>query len=132
MFSITKPISVSEATQLSPVTLAFVGDAVETLYVRTQLALDVGAKSGKLHRLTADKINAHTQALCAARVRPLLTDEETEIFHHGRNAHTTSQAKHASPVDYHNATGFEALLGFLYLTGRSDRLTFLLTQAFQG
>lgn len=131
MFSINKPISVSEASQLSPVTLAFIGDAVETLYVRTDLSLNCGAKSGKLHRLTADKINAHTQAQCAAKIRPLLTEVEDEIFHHGRNAHTSSQAKNASPVDYHNATGLEALLGFLYLTGQAERLEFLLTKAFE-
>ena len=132
MFTIDHPITVDEAMKLSPVVLAFVGDAVETLFVRTQLSLESTAKSGKLHRLTADRINAHTQALSAAKVAPLLDETETAVFHHGRNTHTSSQAKNASPADYHNATGFEALLGFLYLTGQSDRIRYLLSVAFEN
>ena len=130
MFTIDRPVTIDEAMNISPVVLAFVGDAVETLYVRTRLSLESSAKSGKLHRLTAERINAHSQAVSAAKVMPLLDDTEISVFHHGRNTHTTSQAKNASPADYHNATGFEALLGFLYLTGRSERLDQLLTAAF--
>ena len=130
MFAITKPLDPSDTMQMSPVVLAFVGDAVETLYVRTALSLDCGAKTGKLHRLTADKINAHSQAVSASKVQPLLTETEAEVFRHGRNTHTQSRAKNASPVDYHNATGFEALLGYLYLTGQSERISFLLSVAF--
>ena len=75
-----------------------------------------------LHKHAADEVKAEAQKELMTRILPLLTEEETTVFKRGRNANSHSVAKHASVTDYRIATGFEALLGFLYLNGRMDRI----------
>ena len=74
-------------------------------------------------------VNAASQAALVAAMLPLMTEEEASVFRHGRNAKTSSVAKHADIHDYRNATGLEALFGYLYLSDRMDRATELLKQA---
>ena len=120
-----------DASQLAPLTLAYVGDAVYELIVRTLIVGQGDAKPDRLHRKTSAVVNAHAQAVAAERIRPLLSEEELGIYRRGRNAHPQTTAKHASVSDYRKATGFEALVGRLYLEGRVDRLMELVRAGLQ-
>ena len=104
--------------------LAHVGDAVFELMVRLHLASAV-TKNGSLHRAAVGMVNAKAQAGDMERLLPLLSEEEAEVFRRGRNVKVHSVPKHASPGDYHAATGLEALFGYLYLMGRRERLNAL-------
>ena len=105
---------------LSPSVLAFVGDAVYGLYVRTALA-DTSRPSGELHKMSASVVNAAAQAKAFSLIEPILNDKELSIFKRGRNFHTSSTPKNASNGDYHTATGLECLFGWLYLSGDKQR-----------
>ncbi|MBQ9407990.1 MAG: ribonuclease III [Clostridia bacterium] len=107
--------------------LAFVGDAVYELFVRAQLTLK-GGKANALSDLTVAKVRASAQAASLARVLPVLTDDEKAIVRRARNAKQTPP-KHADPVDYHDATALEAVMGYLYLTQQTGRLNELLRLA---
>jgi ribonuclease III family protein len=122
------PMNETDIRQLGPVTLAFVGDAVHTLYVRTQLARS-GKAPRQLHLDTSGQVRAQAQAMAAHQLMAGFSEEEKRIFLRGRNAKTTNIPKHAQMGEYRSATGFEALLGFLYLSGRRERLGELLEQA---
>ncbi|MFI3128911.1 MAG: ribonuclease III domain-containing protein [Bacillota bacterium] len=111
-----------DARNMSPVSLAFVGDGVYTLYIRTMVAKSSTAKAGVLHKTASSYVKAESQAKAMLALEGRITDVEEYIFKRGRNAKTTNSAKNASMIEYKIATGFEALLGYLYLTGKNDRL----------
>ena len=113
---------------MNPVVLAFLGDAVYTLYVREKCALGSDAKAGTLHKLAADTVNAGAQAGFADRILPLLSEEELSVFRRARNAKKGTKAKHSTVSDYNKSTGLEALLGYLYITGEYARLGELLAK----
>lgn len=123
MLDLTAPIDKDRARTLNPVVLAFVGDAAYTLYVRRELALSHGFHTGELNRLATEKVSAHGQSGMLERVLPLLTEEEAEVFRRGRNAKKPTKSKNASVAEYVRSTGFEALLGYLYLTGQTARIS---------
>ncbi|MCI8360250.1 MAG: ribonuclease III [Clostridiales bacterium] len=106
---------------LNPLTLAFVGDAVFGLLVRERLAgLDLAA--GRLHPVSVGLVRAEAQAKAVELLLPRLSDEETAVYKRGRNAHAGNVPKNATVQEYHAATGLEALFGFLYLAGRTQRI----------
>lgn len=115
------------AKAYNPIVLAFVGDAVHTLIVRHDLTLNSDAKAGDLHRTASKTVSAVAQSKLADLLIPLLTEEEKDIYMRARNAHTHSSAKNADLADYKKASGLEAVLGFLYLTGQNERLFQLLS-----
>ena len=106
---------------LSPSVLCFVGDAVYGLCVRTALS-KVNRPSGELHRLSVKLVNAVAQAEGFAVIENQLTEKELAVFKRGRNFHTSSTPKHATNAQYHTATGLEALFGYLYLSGQTERV----------
>ena len=116
------PVEKTRAKQLNSVVLAFVGDAVYTLCVRTRLALESGEKTGELNRRTAERVSAHGQSEALEAILPRLTEEEADIYRRGRNAKKPTKSKNATVAEYVRSTGFEALLGYLYLTGQSERI----------
>ena len=126
MFGENDFLAPETARSLSPVTLAFVGDAVYSLYVREQLVRSADFKAWQLNKLSSQKVSAHGQSELAERILPLLTEEEAEVYRRGRNAKKTARAKHATVSEYNRSTGFEAVMGYLYLTGRYDRIEVLL------
>lgn len=113
-----------QAAQMSPLVLAYVGDAVWELYVRSQLVAERGADSraNELHGLAKQAVNAESQAAMVHALLEYLDDEERDVVRRGRNARPGHAPRASGPVDYRHATGFEALLGFLHLTGRTKRL----------
>lgn len=118
--------------RLSPLTLAFVGDAVYEVYIRTMLAKDVNMQVSKLHRLAVKYVSAVAQSNIVHRISDNFTEEEMDVYKRGRNAHSHTSAKNADIVDYRCATGFEALLGYLYLKKSSERLEEILELAFKA
>ena len=114
---------------IAPLKLAYLGDAVFEIIIRTLTLDTTGGPVKNLHKKSSSLVNAASQAALAAAMLPLMTEEEASVFRHGRNAKTSSVAKHADIHDYRNATGLEALFGYLYLSDRMDRATELLKQA---
>lgn len=112
--------------QLPILNLAYIGDTVFDLYVRTMLVSDVDARVHELHLMSAKRVCAGGQAQAFRRIEPMLSEEELGIYKRGRNSHMGTVAKNASIVDYRTATGLEALIGYLFLCGRDDRLTELM------
>lgn len=116
------PVPRERAKQLNPVVLAFVGDAAYTLFVRERLALSCACKTGELNRRASELVSAHGQSGSLERILPLLTEEEEGIYRRGRNAKKSTKSKNATVREYVRSTGFEALIGYLYLTGQSERI----------
>ena len=110
----------------SPLTLAFIGDAVYELLMRSLIVRRGNAPVNKLNRQADELECAARQSEIIAAVEPELTEEEAHEYVRGRNAKSPTRAKHASIADYRRATGLEALIGYLYLTGRLDRAAELL------
>lgn len=113
-------------TAYSPLLLAYVGDAVYELVVRTVIAMEGNRSPKAMNKEAVRYVNAAAQAAAADAIGPLLTEEEADILRRGRNAHPATTAKHMSVGDYRKATGLEALAGYLYLSGREERLTELI------
>ena len=107
---------------LSTLGLAHLGDGVYEVMVRSWLVLHGKAKAKDLHRATVKYVAAPAQAERFEKIQPLLTDEETDVFRRGRNTAPHSIPKAASRAQYQTATGLEALFGWLYLQGRTERL----------
>lgn len=127
MFNFFTTVSADNARNLSPITLAFIGDAVYSLYVREKLVLSTDFNTGTLQKLTSTSVSAHGQSELLEKIMPLFTEEEADIFRRGRNAKKPTKSKNASVAEYNRSTGFEAVLGYLYLTGQYDRITQLLS-----
>ncbi len=113
-----------DTATLPSLTLAFVGDAVYELYVRTVL-LEKSRVAKMLSKATVARVNHGLQSKVVAAIEAELTDKEEAVLHRGRNAHG-SVPKNGSLVDYRRATGLEALVGYLYLSGQHDRLIWVL------
>ena len=107
---------------ISPLSLAYVGDGVYELMIRERLIGAGNYPPKKLHTAAVALAKAPAQAAAAARILPLLTEEEQAVFRRGRNANSATMAKHATMTDYRRATGFEALMGWLYLSGQTERM----------
>ncbi len=108
--------------ELSPLTLAFIGDTVFDLIVREELICDANRPANDLHNLAVKKVKASAQAEFVEKILPVLTEKEITVFKRGRNAKVGHLPKNASQSDYHKATGFEALIGYLYLSDEIDRI----------
>ena len=126
LFNIGQTVSVQTANGLSPIVLAFIGDAVYSLYVRERLAIEHDYKSGELNKLAVSKVRASAQAERAVKVQEILTDDELAIFKRARNTKKGTKAKSASVSEYNLSTGFEALIGYLYIVGNIQRLNEIL------
>ena len=117
---------------LSSLGLAHLGDSVFEVMVRSWLCLHGKAKAKDLHRATVHYVAAPAQAERAERMLPLLTQEEADVFRRGRNTAPHSVPKAATRAQYQAATGLEALFGWLYLQGRTDRLNELFSIMMEG
>lgn len=115
----------------SPLTLAHIGDSVYDLIIRTVIVERANRPVNDLHRLAVRYVKAESQAQMILALMEELTPEEEAVYRRGRNAKPHTTAKNASLADYHKATGFEALLGYLYLTHQTERLLYLVKQGIQ-
>ncbi len=122
MQSLFQQLSEREVNQLNMLALAHVGDAVYELLVRSMLCREKNAAVVKLHRLTVEKVRAEAQAEAVKKILPLLSEDELAVYKRGRNTKVNSAPHHAEIAQYHAATGLEALFGWLYLQGKTERV----------
>lgn len=106
----------------SPVVLAYIGDGIYELLIRTILVERGNCSANALHKRVSNYVRASAQAAIILALQDDLTEEELQVYKRGRNAKTVSMAKHATMHDYRCATGFEALMGYLYLTDQMKRM----------
>lgn len=112
--------------EYSPLALAFIGDSVFDLIIKSVIVEKANCQVNKLQNKTSKIVRATTQALIADALKDTLTEEETNIYRRGRNAKPYTKAKNASYSEYCKATGLEALTGYLYLKGETERLVSLI------
>lgn len=105
----------------SPLTLAYMGDGVFDLIIRSVVVGKGNTKASQLHQRTSQIVKAHSQSVLIETLVPYLTEEEMDVYRRGRNAKSPTMAKHASMSDYRKATGLEALMGYLYVTDQFER-----------
>jgi len=115
-----------DPTQLGPLVLAYIGDTVFDLYVRTHLILSTDLTAHGLHMQAAKHVCAAAQSAAFKKVEGLLTEDEAAVFRRGRNSHIGTVPKNAAIGDYRAATGLEAVIGWLYLKGDDERLNELM------
>ena len=106
----------------SPLTLAYIGDGVFDLVIRSLVVGKGNTKASQLHAHTSHIVKAKTQAMMIDALEPDLSEEEADVYRRGRNAKSPTMAKNATMADYRKATGFEALMGYLYLQDRFERV----------
>lgn len=115
-------MSAVDVNAISMLGLAHIGDGVYELLTRTMLCKQGHSAAAKLHRLTVSYVNAPAQAAAAKKIMPLLTAQELAVYKRGRNAKVNSVPQKATEGEYHAATGLEALFGWLYLQGETQRI----------
>ena len=106
----------------SPLTLAYIGDGIYDLIIRSLVVAKGNTRASELHKRTSQIVKAKTQAEMIELIMPLLSEEEADIYKRGRNAKSPTMAKNATMADYRKATGFEALMGYLYVKDQVPRL----------
>ena len=117
---------------LSPLSLAYIGDAVYEVYVRTRIIREQpNMPAHKLHTHAVKYVKAAAQSASVSALADILTEDELAVFKRGRNAKSPTVPKNADIRDYRRATGFEALVGYLYLSGETERLEYIMEQAYE-
>ena len=122
MYGFFHEMPVQDVNKISMLGLAHVGDAVYELLYRSKLCTDGHTAVAEMHRMTVAFVRAEAQAEAAAKLLPVLTTEEASVYKRGRNAKVNSVPHNADISQYHAATGLEALFGWLYLLGRTERI----------
>ena len=122
MYGFFPEMHVQDVNKISMLGLAHVGDAVYELLYRSKLCTDGHTAVAEMHRMTVAFVRAEAQAEAAAKLLPVLTTEEASVYKRGRNAKVNSVPHNADIGQYHAATGLEALFGWLYLLGRTERI----------
>ena len=125
-------ISKSDISQMSPLVWAYMGDAVYEKFIREHVIRQGLCKNGLLHKKSIKFVSAKGQAKILKALEDFLTDEEKDIVRRGRNANPHSTAKNADIIEYKYATGFEALIGWLYLMEKSERLDEILMKCIEA
>ncbi len=115
----------------SPLTLAYIGDAIYDLIIRSVVVERANRSANDLHKRTTRYVKAEAQAKMIIALQEELTDDEEAVYKRGRNAKSYTAAKNASLGDYRKATGFEALMGFLYLTDQTERMLYLVKRGIE-
>lgn len=120
----------SDPKQLSPLVLAYIGDSIYDLVIKTYILDSRGNMPvNKMNRITSSLVKAETQSKMIGLIEPVLNEAEDAIYKRGRNAKSYTSAKNATIGDYRRATGFEALMGYLYLSGQYERMAELIREA---
>lgn len=112
----------------SPLALAYIGDGVFDLIIRSVVVDGGNIGVNRMHQRTSHIVKAQTQSKMAEKLQAFFTEEERNIYRRGKNANDSTRAKNATLADYHRATGLEAVFGYLYLNDRFDRILFLVQE----
>ncbi len=121
-----------DPTQLSPLVLAYIGDTVYDMYVRTYIIHTTDKTAHGMHMQATSMVRAQAQAEAFHKIEDMLDDDEMKIYKRGRNSKMNTIPKHAKLIDYKVATGFEALIGYLYLSGNDKRINEIINKAIGG
>lgn len=113
-------------------TLAFIGDAVYNVYIRSYLASINNAKTGVLHKESIKYVSAKGQAITIDKIYNILTQDEIDVYKRGRNTNIPTVSKNVDIVQYKKATGFEALIGYLYIKKENERLDLLIKKSIES
>ena len=116
----------AKAKTMQPLVLAMIGDSVQTLFIRTHIADKYGVKVNKMNKMVSSVVRAGSQFKTFKKIEESLTDAEQDIARRARNTHIHSKAKNFSYAEYIYATALEALVGYLHLTGQTERLEWVL------
>jgi len=116
----------------SPLALAYIGDTVYDLFIRTKVLAKGNRHVTVMHRDSVQFVKAHSQAVSAYALEKELTEDELRVLKWGRNAKSNTTPKNADVGEYRMATGFETLVGYLYLSGENERLSYLLEKAYEA
>lgn len=125
-------IEADDIRTYSPLTLAYIGDGIYDLVIRSIVVAEGNTAPSKLHKRTSQLVKAEAQAKMIEALLPSLTEEEADIYRRGRNAKSATMAKNAKMTEYRKATGFEALMGYLYLTDAFSRIIELVKQGLEA
>lgn len=117
--------------QMQPLVLAMIGDGVQTLFVRKHIALNFGVKVNKMNKMVSSVVSAGSQFLTFKAIENTLSEDEGDIAKRARNAHIHTKAKNFSYNEYIHATALEALIGYLYLAGETERLNEILNKSLE-
>ena len=131
-FLLKEPITKEDALTLHPMALAFIGDAVQSLYTRTRVTVGKTSKTGILHQEVIKVVSATSQSEEAEKILPLFDETEQDIFRRARNCKVQTSAKHAEMSEYRRASGLEAVFGYLYLIGNTERLNHFLSLCYDN
>lgn len=118
--------------EYNPLALAYIGDTVYDLFIRTRVVAKGNRHVTQMHRDSVQFVKAHSQAVSAYAIEEFLTEDELRVLKWGRNAKSNHSPKNADVTEYRMATGFETLLGYLYLSGENERLSYLLQKAYDA
>lgn len=121
---------IPDVREFSPLALAFLGDSVYELYVRTKIISGGNRPAGELHNIAVGYVKAKAQSAAMHEIKDSLSEEELSIYKRGRNTNVHTVPKNADMNDYRQATGLECLVGYLFLTGQNERLEEVLRKAF--
>jgi len=121
-------IEIKDVREYSPLVLAYIGDSVYDLVIRTIVVSKGNMQVNKLHKKVSSIVKAVSQSKMMMGITDELTEEEMSVYKRGRNAKSYTKAKNAGTVDYRIATGFEALMGYLYISGESARMLELINK----
>lgn len=130
--SVLQKEEIPEINTLSPLTLAFLGDSVYEMFVRTKILSGGNRPANELHKIAVGYVKAKAQADAAHKILDMLTDDELTIYKRGRNTNIHTVPKNADMADYRHATALETLIGYLYLKGEEERLKEILNAAFDS
>ena len=117
--------------QMQPLVLAMIGDSVQTLFVRSHIAAKYGVKVNKMNKMVSSVVKAGSQFKTFKKIEENLAEDEQDIARRARNTHIHSKAKNFSYAEYIYATALEALIGYLYLTGKKEKLDFVLNTSLE-
>lgn len=118
--------------EYNPLALAYIGDSVYDLFIRTRVLEKGNRHVTQLHRDSVRFVKAHSQAQSAHKIESILTEEEMRVLKWGRNAKSNTTPKNADVTDYRLATGFETLIGYLYLNKETQRLKYIMDIAYEA
>lgn len=130
--SLLQKEEIPEINTLSPLSLAFLGDSVYEMFIRTKILSGGNRPANELHKIAVGYVKAKAQSNAAHKIFDMLTEEELTIYKRGRNTNIHTVPKNADMADYRHATALETLIGYLYLKGDNERLLQLLNVAFDS
>ena len=125
-----KPFIATDLREVSPLVLAYIGDSIYELYARCKSASHGAGSNNKMHNDTVHYVSASAQAMSARALADELTEVESDYFRRGKNSNPHAVSKNANHADYMYATGFEALLGYLFLNNEEPRMEYLIYKSF--